>query len=294
MGMTYFHSLWGAREVLRQLVARDVKLRYKASLLGFFWSFLRPLTIMFILTIVFSFLLRFEIAYEIPVRFAGEWTNGSFPIFLLVALIPWFFTIGSLNDSVGSLLNNASLIRKVSVPLEIFPLASVLANLVNFFFSLLVFLPVLFLVFRIEIRAGLLLLPVLIVIQLLLTLGIACIFAIGNVFFRDVGIILEFIGMIWFYLTPIFYPLSYVQGRFDSQVEWVTLAYLLNPMTVLVRGYRWALLQGAPIGHPELLIPFTSRQLMVGISALAAWTLLTLAAAMILFHRYRRRIPDEL
>jgi ABC-type polysaccharide/polyol phosphate export permease len=85
--------------------------------------------------------------------------GGSFPIFLLVALIPWFFTIGSLNDSAGALLNNASLIRKVTVPLEIFPLATVLPNLVNFFFSLALLLPVLFLVFRIEIRAGLLLLP---------------------------------------------------------------------------------------------------------------------------------------
>lgn len=292
--MTYLRTLWAARDVLRQLVAREVKLRYKASFLGFFWSFLRPLTIMFILTIVFSFLLRFDIAYEIPCRFAGGWTGGSFPIFLLVALIPWFFTIGSLNDSVGSLLNNASLIRKVAVPLEVFPLASVLANLVNFFFSLLVLLPVLFLAFRIEIRVGLLLLPLLILVQLCLTLGIACLFAVGNVFFRDVGIILEFIGMIWFYLTPIFYPLSYVQGRFDSRVEWVTLAYLMNPMTVLVRGYRWVLLQGAPVGRPDLSIPFTFQQLAVGLAALAIWTLLAMAAGIGLFHRYRRQIPDEL
>ena len=291
---SYFQKLWKSREVLHHLVRRDIKLRYKASVLGFFWSFLRPLMIMMILTVVFSVLLRFEIAYEIPCRFAGGATQGSFAIFLLVALIPWFFTIGSLNDATGSLLSNAPLIRKVAVPIEVFPLSSVLANLVNFFFSLMVLLPLLFLFFKIPVGRSILLLPVLIGVQFLLTLGIAMVFSLGNVFFRDVGIIVEFVGMMWFYLTPIFYPLSYVQNRFGEKMEWVTLAYLLNPMTVIVRGYRWAILQSAQMGHPERYIPFTSGELTFGIASVAIWTTIFLVFSIGLFCLYRRRIPDEL
>ena len=277
------------------LVWREVKVRYKASVLGFFWSFLRPLMIMLILTVVFAFLaFRLVIPYEIPCRLAGGWTGGSYPVFLLVALIPWFFTVGALNDAVGSLTGNAALIRKVAVPAEVYPLSAVLSNLVNYFFSLLVLLPVLWIAFEIPLHGFLLLLPPLILVQLLMTLGLAMVLSLGNVFFRDVGIIFELVSMVWFYLTPIFYPLSYVQERFASKLEWVPLVYLLNPMTVLVHAYRWIVLHNAPIGHPEKVLPWTPAQLAVGIGSVTFWSLLALAAGIGLFNRYRLQIADEL
>jgi len=290
----YLRGLWAAREVIDHLVRREIKVRYKASVLGFFWSFLRPLMIMLILTVVFSFLLRFPVAYEIPCRLAGGWTGGSYPIFLLVALIPWFFTIGALNDSVGSLVQNASLIRKVSVPGEVFPLSTVLANLVNFFFSLMVLLPALLLLFEIPIQGYLLLLPLLIAVQLLMTIGIAFVLSVGNVFFRDVALIFELASMMWFYLTPVFYPLSMVQERLPEHSRWVVTVFMLNPMAVLVQAYRWVILQGAPVGDSGKLVVLTPGQLALGVASVAFWSILMLGIGLWLFSRYRRQIPDEL
>ncbi len=292
--MAYLRTLWAAREVIDHLVRREVKVRYKASFLGFFWSFLRPLLIMLILTIVFSFLLRFPIAYEIPCRLADGWTKGSYSIFLLVALIPWFFTLGALNDSVGSLVGNASLIRKVAIPGEVFPLSSVLANLVNFFLSLAVLLPVLFLVFKISLHGYLLLLPLLIAVQLLMAVGLAFILSVGNVFFRDVTLIFELVSMMWFYLTPIFYPLSLVQEKLPEHKELIVSVFMLNPMTPLVHAYRWLILQGAPVGNPERVVSLSSGQLALGTASVIFWTVLSLSVGIWLFNRFRHQIPDEL
>lgn len=293
--MRHIRSLWAAREVIEHLVRREVKVRYKGSVLGFFWSFLRPLFIMMILTVVFVFLaFRVDIPYVIPCRLAGGWTGGSYPVFLLVALIPWFFTIGALHDAVGSLIGNASIIRKVSIPGEIFPLSAVLANLVNFFFSLCVLLPVVFLIFEVPLQRYLLLLPILVTIQLFMTIGFAYILALGNVFFRDVGIIFDLIAMIWFYLTPIFYPLSYVQQNFAVRMEWVTSAYLLNPMTVLVHAYRWILLHGVARTEAASGAGLTPWQLGIAGTSLIVWTVAFLGVGLWLFRVYRHQIPDEL
>jgi len=278
------------REIIRHLVRREIKVRYKASVLGFFWSFLRPVFLLLILSVVFSLVLRFEVDYEIPCRFAKGWTGGTYPVFLLVALIPWLFTIGALNDAVGSLVGNAPLIQKVAIRTEVFPLSSVLSNLVNLFFSLLIFLPALFLFFEIPLQRSLLLFPVLILVQFLLTLGLAYVLALGNVFFRDVGILFEFVGMAWFYFTPIFYPFSYVLDHLASETGWVVGLYLINPMTILVYGYRWVFLSGLESKAADL----SSSQIGYGILSLALWTLAALFAGVILFNRHRNQIADEL
>ncbi|HEQ60058.1 MAG TPA: ABC transporter permease [Firmicutes bacterium] len=292
--MAYLRALWGAREIIEHLVRRELRVRYKASVLGFFWSFLRPLLIMLILTVVFSFLLRFPIDYEIPCRLGAGWTGGSYPIFLLVALIPWFFTVGALNDSVGALVHNAPLIRKVALPGEVFPLASVLANLVNFFLSLAILLPVLFVLFEIRLHGYLLLLPLLVAVQLLMTVGIAFILSVGNVFFRDVTLIFELVSMMWFYLTPIFYPLSMIQERLPEREGLIISIFMLNPMTPLVQAYRWVLLRGAPVGAPERVVSLSAGQMALGAASVVFWTGVALALGVWLFRRFWRRIPDEL
>ena len=295
----YLRMLWRAKEIISHLVRREVKVRYKGSALGFFWSFLRPLGIMAILTVVFSSLLRFEIDYEIACRLAPEWTKGSFPIFLLLALIPWFFTIGGLNDAVGSLLNNAALIRKVAVPGEVFPLSAVLANLVNFLLSLLILLPVLFIFFEVPLHRYLLLLPFLICIQLVLTCGISFILSIGNVFFRDVAIIFELVSMMWFYMTPIFYPLSMVHERLTGRyaqgtVDMIITCFMLNPMAVLVTAYRSVILHGVPVQGTQASFSLSQSQKIIAVCSVTGWTVLTVGMGIWLFQRYRKQIPDEL
>jgi lipopolysaccharide transport system permease protein len=280
--------------VLSHLVRREVKLRYKASVIGFFWSFLRPLSMMIILSLVFSVLLRFPIPYELSLRWDAGWTRASYPIFLLVGLLPWIFTINSLNDAVYSMLNNAALIRKVSMPSEIFPMASVLANLVNFFFSMAVFLPILFFLFSVPVHWGLCLLPFVLLVQFILTLGIAFIISLGNCFFRDVSLIFEQVGMMWFYLTPVFYPFEYVLHRFMGQREWVSWIYLANPMASLVQLYRWILLRGSWGESPPPWAAWTTGQWIAAGVGFTLWPTLAICIGIGLFQKYRKTIPDEL
>ena len=212
------------KELLKNLVLRDLKVRYKRSALGVFWALLEPLILMLLFTVVFSFVLRIKVE--------------KYPVFVLCGLLPWSFFSTGLSYSSTSISEHANLIKKIYFPREIIPLGVILARLVNFLISLgLLF--IFMLAFRVKFTPYLIFLPLIIALELLLIIGLSLFFTPLNTFYHDVGFILEFILFGWFYITPVFYPVSMVPERFLK-------FYMLNPMAVIVHSYRRVLLYGQP------------------------------------------------
>lgn len=227
-------DLYTHRQLLGDFAWREIRARYKGSLLGFAWNFLNPLLQLLVYWLLFGVLLRIRVVDA----FGGDPPYG-YAVFLFTGLLPWTFFASSLLGGAGSVLNNANLVKKVRLPLAVLPASTVLAALVNFLLSLIV-LAVVLVVANIELRATLLLLPVLLAVQLVLCLGFAYLLAALGVFFRDVLHILGILLTLWYFLTPIIFPLESFRDR--------TTAYLmlhLNPMTPVITGYQRVILDGA-------------------------------------------------
>ncbi len=210
------------REFLKNLVIKDLKVRYKRSVLGFFWTMLNPLLMMIIFTIVFSTIMKFDIK--------------NFSIFLICGLLPWNFFAQSVAMSNMSIVSSAGLIKKVYVPKVIFPLSNVFSNLVNFSLAM-VPLFLLFPVMDVKIGATALFLPVAMLIILVFTAGVALVFSTLNVFFRDMSHIIDVVFQAWFYVTPIIYPMSYIPEKY-------VIFFKLNPMYYIVSCFRMPLYDG--------------------------------------------------
>ncbi|MFB0518651.1 MAG: ABC transporter permease [Acidobacteriota bacterium] len=238
------------KDLIRNLVIRDLKVKYKNSVLGYLWSLVDPLLTALLFIIIFSIIVRLQVE--------------NYPVFLLTALLPWGFFQSSLLGAVISISGNSNLIKKVYFPREIFPLSSILSNLINFCLSLLVFVP-LILILRVKLSWALLWLPVVIVVQVLFTGGLSLFVAHLNVFFNDIAFLLKFALNLLFYATPIFYPLEMVPQRFLG-------IYLLNPMAVLVSIYR-KVIMNLPL--PPLRFVFVAIALSMGI----------MVGGLIFFHR---------
>ncbi len=232
-----FAELYTYRELIRNLVIRDLKVRYKNSILGVLWSLLNPLLMTMVFTVVFTFMLPSnEIAH--------------FPVFFLCGFLPWTFLSTSLTGGTGSIVNNSSLIKKVYFPREILPFSEVMSNLVNFLVALLV-LFALIAAFRIRLTPAVFMLPLIILAQVMFTVGMALILSTANVFYRDTQHILEVVMQAWFFITPIFYPITILPS--DRQFLGMTIDLQLwlrrlNPMASLVASYRDILYRGVPTG----------------------------------------------
>lgn len=231
-----------ARELLIDLVWKDLRVRYRYALMGFLWAVLEPLIMTSILTFVFSLVLQTKVAR------LGIETDSAYAAFILVGLIPWQFLATSLTTATRSLVDNGNLIQKVYFPREVIPVAAVGNALVNFligyavllaFFAILVGLPGLGAVWMLLLFA----------IQLVLVLGLSLLLSSAHVFFRDVGYIVEVAVLFGFYATPIFYPPDFVAERFDTLYH----LYMLNPMAGLVSAYREVLWLDS-LEHPGLLV----------------------------------------
>ena len=247
------------REFLYNLVLRDLKVRYRNSFLGFVWSLLNPLLMMAVFTVVFGILLQNS--------------RPNFPIFLLVALLPWNFATSSVVGSVHSIVGNAHLIKKVYFPREILPISLVLSNLVNFALAL----PVLFLlmmIFGMPITYYALLLPVVILIQTIFLIGLAFLLSCLNVFFRDTEVIVDVLVLAWFFLSPIFYNMDELSAR------WAGVLYWINPMASLISTYRIILYDHA---RPDPL--FVARTF--------ATALAFLVVGYLVFRRYAPSFGEE-
>jgi lipopolysaccharide transport system permease protein len=262
-------EVWKYREMIRNLVVRDLKVRYKSSLLGVAWSWLNPLLMMVVYTILFTVLLRND---NIP----------AYPVFLLSGLLAWNFFTDTVVQATGSIVNNADLIKKVYFPPDVLPISLMLANLVNFLIALPLFFGLAFL-FGVRPTWYALLLPITILIQTILTIGVSLFLATINVFFRDTQVILGVIMLAWFFLTPVFYSIKSVPEQvtlwgltFNAQV-WLRR---LNPMASIIASYRDLLYWGVPTG-----LDFLVRT--------AVTALIVFIVGYLVFARYSHRFAEE-
>ena len=216
-------ALWRYRDLLRNLAARDLAIRYKGSSLGIAWSLLPPIVMAAVYTLAFRVVLRVDIEH--------------FPLFLLSGLLPWTFFSTGLLQATGAVTDSGTLVRKVSFPRVALPLAALIAQFAQFLFSFLVVVG-LALASGVGLSLALVAVVPLALMQLVFTAGLALLFATAHVFFRDTRHLLEVALQIWFWLTPIVYAIGLAPGQV-RQLLW------LNPMTLFVVAYQRVVLEHA-------------------------------------------------
>lgn len=238
-------ALWRSRELLYFLIWRDVKVRYKQTLLGAAWAILQPLLTMVVFSIFFGKLARMP-------------SDGvPYPLFAYVALVPWTFFANGLILSSGSLVSNQTLLRKVYFPRLVIPISAVASGLIDFGIAFVVLLG-LAARYGVTPTSHMLWLPALVLLALVTALGVGLWFSALNVLYRDIQYVVPFLVQVWLYATPIVYPSSLVPER------WRTL-YALNPMVGVVEGFRWALLGTGTAPGPMILVSATAAlALMIG------------------------------
>lgn len=220
------------RALVQSLVARDLKARYRGSVLGFFWSFINPLLLLLIYSIVFE--------YFMQARFEGV---EPYELFLFCGILPWTWFSSSLVESSGVLISGGNLIKKVLFPAEILPIVTVLANMVHFLLGLPILALFLLYYQRPLNLAELAWFPAIVLVQLVLTLGCALILSALTVHFRDLRDILSNLMTFWFFATPIIYPYWILPAG------WQTRLLQLNPFTHLAIPYQEVLFFDGPFGH---------------------------------------------
>jgi lipopolysaccharide transport system permease protein len=224
-------DIWAYRELLFFLTWRDVKVRYKQTLLGAAWAILQPLFMMIIFTIFFG-------------RLAGVDSKGiPYPVFALAALVPWTFFSNTITASGNSLVGSAHLITKVYFPRLIVPAAAMLAGLVDFVLAF-ILLVVMMLYYRVPLTVQVFFLPVLVLLTALFGLGVGTWMSALNVKYRDVRFALPFLIQLWLFVSSVILPSSSVPEKY----RWLLL---FNPMSGIIEGYRSALF-GLPFDWPAL------------------------------------------
>lgn len=209
-------GLWQARELLKNLAARDLKVRYKNSALGFGWTMLTPVAMLLVFTFIFTKVFRSPIDH--------------FPVFFLAGFLPWTYFSNSVVGSVGAIVSNGNLIKKVYFPREVLPLSTVAAQGVHFLLSLTVF-AVYMLIEGFNFLPFLPLVIAAFLLQTMFNAGFAMAFAAGNVSFRDLTELVQVIFLVWFYGTPIIYSLDNVPERYQFIIQ-------ANPMSWFIEFYR--------------------------------------------------------
>ena len=254
-----FAELWAYRELLYFLVWRDVKVRYKQTILGASWAVLQPLLTMVVFTLFFG-------------RLAKMPSDGlPYPLFSYAALVPWTFFATGLTAAAGSLVSGANLIRKIYFPRLLVPVAAVAAGGVDFAIAFAVLIGMV-LVYGFVPGIAVLWLPLLALLALVTALGVGTWAAALNLQFRDVRYVVPFGVQLWLFATPIAYPSSLLSE------PWRTL-YAVNPMVGVVEGFRWALLDTEPAPGSILWIS-------------AAAALLLLLASALYFRRLEKTFAD--
>lgn len=226
------HELWAYRELLYFLMWRDVKVRYKQTVLGILWVVLQPLMMM----LVFAFLFG---------KMAGIKSDGiPYSLFAYAGLLTWTFFASAVNAAGNSVVNSAGLITKVYFPRMLVPAAAVGATLVDFAVSF-VPLAIMMIFWRVRLTSQFLLLPIFIVMLVILALGVGMWMAALNTKYRDIRLALPFLLQLWFFASPIIYPSSLVEGK----LGWLLA---LNPMAGIIEGFRVSLYGHRPFDWPAI------------------------------------------
>lgn len=260
-------DLWRYRELIYFLIWRDIKVRYKQTVLGAAWAIIQPFFTMVVFTIFFG-------------RLAGIPSEGvPYPIFSYTGLLPWGLFTKALSDAGRAMVANRSMITKVYFPRLVIPLASVLSGLVDFAIAFVVLIGMIIYYNNvpgeyetITITPAILTLPLFILLALVTALGVGLWLAALNVKYRDINYILPFLTQFWLFITPVAYPASMVPEKW----QWL---YALNPMTGVVEGFRWAVLGTS-----------TSPDKMIAISSVIS--IILLITGLFYFRRMERTFAD--
>lgn len=252
-------ELFRSHELLYFLIWRDIKVRYKQTLLGVVWAILQPVCMMVIFALFFGKMIH------VP-------SDGvPYPLFAFAGLLPWLFFSTAVTTSGNSMVNSANLITKVYFPRLLVPVASVGAALLDFAITFVV-LGLLLAYYRVEPTSDLLMLPLFIALLIVLATACGVLISAVNVKYRDVRILLPFLIQIWFFASPIIYPSSIVPDRW----RWILS---LNPMTGIIDGFRVALFGHRPFNWPALIVS-------------TVFTFVLLVCALITFSRMERSFAD--
>jgi lipopolysaccharide transport system permease protein len=252
-------SVFRYRELIRNLVFKDLKLKYRDSTFGFLWSLANPLLVISVYSFVFGHLLPVGVE--------------RFPYFLMIGILAWNFFSQSLMMSTGAILDNGNLIRKVAVPMEVFPVATVLFNLAQYLLALVVLFPLAFVLFGVVPSWSWLAFFPILVLHVLFTLGACFVVAAATVFYRDVRHFTEILLMLLFWLTPIIYDIRSITPALQSVIY-------MNPISFFILGYQNALYHNT----------FPSLQEIAVLTTLSVSMILTGYA---LFVRLKTRFAEE-
>lgn len=243
-----FRTFWKYKDLMIQLVSRDIKLKYRRSILGYLWSVLNPLLIMCVMTVVFSTMFRRNIE--------------NFPVYLFCGQIVFNFMNTSTRQAIFSITGNGALLKKTYVPKYIFTVSKITSGLMDFFFSLGALLIVM-IVTRTKFTPYMLLVPFVALQLYFFCVGLGMFLAQANVFFRDIQYIYNAVTTAWMYLTPIFYPIELL----PENVLWCVKH--LNPMYFYVGQFRDLVYYGRMPGHLIIFAGCVTAVLMliIGISS---------------------------
>jgi lipopolysaccharide transport system permease protein len=259
--ITQLQTLFRYRLLIQSLVGRELKARYRGSILGFFWSFVNPLLLLVTYTLVFTVILPGRHSPELEPYF----------LFFFCGILPWTWFSSSLLESAGVLIAGGNLIKKVLFPAEVLPVVTVVSNLVHFLLGLPILLA--FLLIGGRLKASALLLPIPLAIQFVLTLGLALFLSALTVHFRDLSNLLGHVLHLWFFASPVLYSLAEVPERMRAILR-------LNPMAYVLGAYQQMLFAGDFRPGRGLLV-----------AALVA--VLAFAAGAFVFERLRDTLAEE-
>lgn len=255
-------ELWQFREVIKNFVSQDLKVKYRRSWLGFLWSLLNPLLHMAVIAVVFSLLFRFHIR--------------GYAIYLLSGLVPWGFWTSSISGCCMSIVGAEAMLKRQYFPKMVFPISVVMQNFVAFFLSLAALLVFLAPLTGFRPTPALLVLPLSFLCIISAALGFGLIAAVVTVYFRDMQHLISVMLRAWFYLTPIVYPLQTPDGE-DLIPERYQLYFQLNPMYSIIQMFHRPIYDGI----------FPSQVEILTASGVA---LVTLAIGLILFRRFENKL----
>lgn len=241
----FIETLRKYHELIFFLTYREIRIRYKQAALGASWAVLQPFVQMVVYTLVFSHIGKISVG-DVP-----------YPVFVLCGLLPWGICAGAISRGVPIITNYSNLVTKIYFPREIFPIFAVLGLSVDFLCSFLVLI-LLFFVYQIPLHLGILASFLVIVTMCVFIMGVLFFLATANVFYRDVSYAVSLIVQVWFFMTPVAYPLEKVPYEFRFWYDW-------NPMVGFVSSYRDLLLNGS-ISNPQLLIQSVAISILIFIS----------------------------
>ncbi len=264
--MKTLREIYEYRQMIFGLVKRDLRGRYKGSILGFLWTFLNPLLQLLVYTFLFYTILRNNI--------------DKYYLHLFVALVPWMFFASSVQAGAGCVLNQSGMITKIYFPREVLPIAHVTSQFVNMLYTFIVVLAVVFLSGVWPGVGALLQLPVIMLIEYCLALGLTLFVSAVTVYFRDLEYIIGILMMAWQFLCPIVYSIDLVWNLSENN-PWILQVYMLNPMTPIVLAFRDILYYGKSADLSTLWL-----------AAVLAVT--CLGVGYVTFGKLKRRFAEEL